>query len=42
VDVALATAGVILMQYLPFADPKTLAVHDAYERAAYQPVNAVR
>jgi hypothetical protein len=29
-------AGVILMQYLPFADPAALAVHDAFERAACQ------
>jgi CubicO group peptidase (beta-lactamase class C family) len=26
-------AGVILMQYLPFADEKALAVYDAFERA---------
>jgi len=24
------------MQYLPFADPKALALHDAFERAAYR------
>jgi hypothetical protein len=24
------------MQYLPFADEKALAVHDAFERGAYQ------
>jgi methyl acetate hydrolase len=29
-------AGVILMQYLPFADAKALAVYDAFERGAYQ------
>jgi len=27
---------VILMQYLPFADAKALALYDAFERAAYQ------
>jgi methyl acetate hydrolase len=29
-------AGVILMQYLPFADEKALAVYDAFEKGAYQ------
>jgi len=29
-------AGVILMQYLPFADPKALAVYDAFERGIYR------
>jgi CubicO group peptidase (beta-lactamase class C family) len=33
-------AGVILMQYLPFADVKALAVYDAFERGAYQLVSA--
>jgi methyl acetate hydrolase len=33
-------AGVILMQYLPFADIKALAVYDAFERGAYQLVSA--
>ncbi len=28
-------AGVILMQYLPFADDKALAVYDAFERQVY-------
>jgi CubicO group peptidase (beta-lactamase class C family) len=31
-------AGVIMMQYLPFADAKALAVYDAFERAAYRHV----
>ena len=35
-------AGVIMMQYLPFADAKALAVYDAFERGAYQLVNATR
>jgi len=29
-------AGVIMMQYLPFADAKALAVYDAFERGAYR------
>ncbi|MBI2188930.1 MAG: beta-lactamase family protein [Acidobacteria bacterium] len=36
VDPARGIAGVILMQFLPFADPRALAVHDAFERAIYQ------
>ncbi|MBL9200783.1 MAG: beta-lactamase family protein [Opitutaceae bacterium] len=28
-------AGVILMQFLPFADPQALALYDAFERAVY-------
>jgi CubicO group peptidase (beta-lactamase class C family) len=36
IDPAKGLAGVILMQYLPFADEKALAVHDAFERGAYQ------
>jgi methyl acetate hydrolase len=40
VDQSRGIAGVILLQYLPFADPTALAVHDAFERAAYQLVDA--
>jgi len=36
IDPRRGIAGVILMQYLPFADAKALAVYDAFERAAYQ------
>jgi methyl acetate hydrolase len=36
IDPARGIAGVIMMQYLPFADPKALAVYDAFERGAYQ------
>lgn len=36
VDPARGVAGVILMQFLPFADTRALAVHDAFERAIYQ------
>jgi methyl acetate hydrolase len=34
-DPARGIAGVILMQYLPFADSKALAVYDAFEREVY-------
>src|SRR5437764_7630184 len=40
VDPNRGIAGVILLQYLPFADPKALALHDAFERATYRLVNA--
>lgn len=36
VDPARGVAGAILFQFLPFADPRALAVHDAFERAIYQ------
>jgi CubicO group peptidase (beta-lactamase class C family) len=36
VDPSRGIAGVIMMQYLPFADPKALALHDEFERAAYR------
>jgi CubicO group peptidase (beta-lactamase class C family) len=36
VDPSRGIAGVILMQYLPFADAKALAVYDAFERGVYQ------
>jgi CubicO group peptidase (beta-lactamase class C family) len=35
VDPARGVAGVILMQFLPFADPKALAVYDTFERGIY-------
>ena len=35
VDRARGIAGVILMQFLPFADRKALAVYDAFERGVY-------
>jgi hypothetical protein len=31
---------VILMQFLPFADPKALAVYDAFKRTTYQLADA--
>ena len=42
IDPTRGIAGVIMMQYLPFADAKALAVYDAFERGAYQLVNADR
>jgi len=36
VDPAKGIAGVIMMQYLPFADAKALSVYDAFERGTYQ------
>jgi methyl acetate hydrolase len=36
IDPARGVAGVILMQFLPFADPKALGVYEAFERAVYQ------
>ncbi len=35
-DPAHDIAGVIMMQFLPFADPKALAVYDSFERSVYQ------
>ena len=42
IDPARGIAGTIMMQYLPFADAKALAVYDAFERGTYQLVNAER
>src|SRR3954469_21620992 len=42
IDPARGIGGVIMMQYLPFADAKALAVYDAFERGAYQLVSATR
>ena len=42
VDPARGIGGVIMMQYLPFADARALAVYDTFERGAYQLVNAER
>ncbi len=35
IDPAKRVAGVILMQLIPFADPKALAIFDGFERALY-------
>jgi CubicO group peptidase (beta-lactamase class C family) len=40
IDASRGIAGVIMMQYLPFADAKALAVYDAFERAVYQAIEA--
>lgn len=40
VDPARGIAGVVLMQFLPFADSKALAVCDGFERAIYDLVNS--
>jgi CubicO group peptidase (beta-lactamase class C family) len=42
IDPTRGIAGVIMMQYLPFADAKALAVYDAFERGTYQLVSARR
>ena len=42
IDPGSGIAGVIMMQYLPFADARALAVHDAFERGAYRLVKAGR
>ena len=42
IDPARGIAGVIMMQYLPFADAKALTTYDAFERGAYQLVHAER
>ena len=42
IDPARGIAGVIMMQYLPFADAKALATYDVFERGAYRLVNAER
>jgi methyl acetate hydrolase len=42
IDPTRGIASVIMMQYLPFADAKALAVYDAFERGAYQLANSER
>jgi methyl acetate hydrolase len=42
IDPTRGIGGVIMMQYLPFADAKALAVYDAFERGTYQLVSALR
>ena len=42
IDPSRGIAGVIMMQYLPFADAKALAVYDTFERGAYRLVSAER
>jgi len=40
IDPARGIAGVILMQLLPFADTKALAIYDTFERGVYQLADA--
>ena len=42
IDPARGIAGTIMMQYLPFADAKALALYNAFERGAYQLAKAER
>src|SRR4029078_8202640 len=42
IDPTRGIAGVIMMQYLPFADAKALAVYDAFESATYRLPTAQR
>jgi len=42
IDPSRGIAGVIMMQYLPFADAKALATCDAFERSVYQLVTAAK
>jgi methyl acetate hydrolase len=42
IDRTRGIAGVILTQFLPFADPKALAVYDTFERGVYHLADAVR
>ena len=42
VDRPSRVSGVIMMQFLPFADRKALALYDAFERAVYQLANSMR
>src|ERR1700716_3429062 len=42
IDPTRGVGGVIMMQYLPFADARALAAYDAFERGAYQLVTAER
>ena len=41
-DPTRGVGGVIMMQFLPFADAKALAVYDAFERGVYQLVDPVQ
>jgi methyl acetate hydrolase len=36
IDPARGVAGVVMMQFLPFADTKALAIYDTFERGVYQ------
>src|SRR5205814_9174607 len=40
IDPARGVAGVILMQFLPFADTKALGIYDTFERGVYELADA--
>jgi CubicO group peptidase (beta-lactamase class C family) len=40
VDQTRGVGGVVMMQFLPFADTKALAIYDAFERGVYQMVES--
>ena len=40
IDRTRGITGVIMMQFLPFADRKALALYDAFERGVYQAASA--
>jgi CubicO group peptidase (beta-lactamase class C family) len=40
IDPARGIAGVVMMQFLPFADTKALAIYDTFERGVYQLADA--
>ena len=42
IDPSREVAGVILMQFLPFADPKALALYREFERAVYKTLPPTR
>jgi len=42
VDRASGIAGVIMMQFLPFADRKALSLYDSFERSVYRLANSTR
>ena len=41
IDPARGIAGVVMMQFLPFADTKALAIYDTFERGVYQIADAL-
>jgi CubicO group peptidase (beta-lactamase class C family) len=40
IDPVSGIAGVLMMQFLPFADAKALAIYEAFERGTYELVKA--
>ena len=40
VDQTRGVGGVVMMQFLPFADTKALAIYDTFERGVYQLVDS--